>query len=128
MRHDLLSDVLFVMNNAEKNGKKSCEVPASKLIKDVLEIIKNCGYIEGYEFIDDGRGGKFTIKLVGKINSSRAIRPRFSVKKGGYEKFEKKYLPAKDFGILIISTSQGVMSQRDAVKKGLGGKLIAYVY
>ena len=57
-----------------------------------------------------------------------AIKPNFSVKKDGFEKFEKRYLPAKDFGVLIVSTSQGIMTHVEAKEKKLGGKLIAYVY
>ena len=128
MRHDILSDVLYVLNNAEKIGRRSCIVPASSLIKNVLEVVKASGYIGGYEFVDDRKGGKFNVSLIGKINTSRAIRPRFSVSKNDYEKWEARYLPAKNFGILIVSTSKGVMNQNDANKKGLGGQLIAYVY
>ncbi|MEM7819834.1 MAG: 30S ribosomal protein S8 [Candidatus Aenigmatarchaeota archaeon] len=128
MRHDLLSDVLYVINNAEKLGRKSCIVPASKLIKNVLKVMQKSGYIGSFEFIDDGKSGKLQIELIGRINKTRAIRPRFSVKKDEYEKWESRYLPAKDFGILIVSTSKGIMTQKDAIEKGLGGKLLCYVY
>ena len=128
MRHDLLSDVLYVMNNAEKIGRRTCDVPASSLIKNVLEVIKKAGYIGGYKLIDDKKGGTMQVQLIGKINRSRAIRPRFSVQKDEYEKWESRYLPAKSFGILIISTSKGVMNQNEAMEKGLGGQLIGYVY
>ncbi|MFH0832670.1 MAG: 30S ribosomal protein S8 [Candidatus Aenigmatarchaeota archaeon] len=128
MRHDLLSDVLFVMNNAEDNGKTDCTVPASKLIKNVLDVIQKHGYIKGYELLGEGKHMKCIVKMSGNINKVRAIRPRLSVKKDGYERIEKRYLPAKDFGILVISTSKGTMSQKEAITMGLGGKIIAYVY
>jgi small subunit ribosomal protein S8 len=128
MRHDILSDVLFVLNNADKIGRRSCIVPASSMIKNVLDVIKNEGYIGGYEFVDDGKSGSFSVQLIGNINKTRSIRPRFSLKKGEYEKWEARYLPAKGFGILIVSTSKGIMSQKDAMKKGLGGQLIGYIY
>lgn len=127
MRHDLLSDVLFVLNNAESIGKISCEVPASNMVKNVLSVMKRAGYIGSFKLIES-RGGKFNVELVGKINRSMVIRPRFSVKKNEYEKWEKRFLPAKDFGILIVSTPKGVMDQREAIKKGLGGRLLAFVY
>lgn len=128
MRQDLLGDVLFVLNNAEKTGKRSCVVPASKLIKNVLLVIQKEGYIGSFEFVDDGKGGKFQAEMIGRINKSRLIKPRFAVKKNGYEKWEKRYLPARGFGLLIVSTYRGVMSQKDAVAQGLGGKLVAYIY
>lgn len=128
MRHDTLSDVLHIINNAEKVGKRSCQVPASNLVKDVLQVIQKTGFIGDFEFIDDGKSGKFAVSLIGKINKVRSIRPRFSVKSNGFEKWERRYLPASDFGVLIVSAPEGVMSQKDAVEKKAGGKLLAYVY
>ncbi|MBI2232709.1 MAG: 30S ribosomal protein S8 [Candidatus Aenigmarchaeota archaeon] len=128
MRHDLLVDVLHVISNAEKTGKRACVVPASSLVKDVLKVLQKELYIGKFEFIDDGKSGRLEIQLVGKINKSRAVKPRLPVKRNEYEKWETRYLPAKDFGLLIISTSKGVMTQKEAVKAGLGGRLLAYVY
>jgi len=128
MRHDLLSDVMYVMNNAENVGKGSCVVPAARLMKDVLMVMQKSGYIGNFEFIDDGKSGFFQIQLIGRVNKSRAIKPRFAVKKNEYEKWEERYLPATDFGILIVSTPKGVMSQKEAIEKGLGGRLLCYVY
>lgn len=128
MRHDMLADVLYVINNAEKNGKKYCMVPASSMVKDILTVVQKAGYIGKFEFIDDGKSGKFSVELAGKINKSRAIRPRFAVKKNEYEKWETRYLPAKDFGLLIVSTPKGIMSQKEAEQHGLGGRLVGYVY
>src|SRR3989344_5023595 len=115
MRHDLLSDVLYVMNNAEKIGRNTCTVPASKLVKNVLKVLQKEKYIGNFEFVDDGKSGHFTIELIGRINSSRAIKPRFFVKKDG-------------FGMLIVSTSKGIMGQTEAAGMGIGGRLIGYVY
>ena len=128
MKQDALSDVMYVMNNAETIGKGSCSVPASTLIKDVLMVMQKSGYIGSFEFQDDSKSGSFLVELVGNINKSRIIKPRFNVKKGDYRKWEKRYLPAIDFGILIVSTPKGVMSQRKATEMGLGGRLLGYVY
>jgi small subunit ribosomal protein S8 len=128
MRHDLLSDVLYVINNAEKVGRRFCLVPASSLVKNVLMVIQKAGYIGDFEFIDDGKSGQFRIDLIGRINKSRAIRPRFAVKSDQFEKWESRYLPAKGFGMLILSTPKGVMSQKEATEKQTGGRLLAYVY
>lgn len=128
MRHDILVDVLYSLNNAEKSGKRSCVVPASDTVKNVLLVMQKAGYIGGFEFIDDGKSGTFSVSLAGKINKSRAVRPRFAVKKNEYEKWEIRFLPAKDFGMLIVSTPRGVMSQKEAQKKGLGGRIVGYIY
>ena len=68
------------------------------------------------------------ITLLGALNKCAVVKPRFSVQKDEYEKFEKRYLPAKDVGVIVVSTSQGMMTHYDAKKKGLGGSLIAYFY
>ncbi len=129
MSVDTLSNAMSTIKNAERMGKKKCEIrPASKLIGNVLRVLKEHGYIKEFEYIEDYRGGKFIVELSGRINDCNAIRPRFSVKKTEYEKFEKRFLPARDFGILIVSTTKGVMSQKEAIEKGLGGVLLAYVY
>ncbi|MBI4170921.1 MAG: 30S ribosomal protein S8 [Candidatus Aenigmarchaeota archaeon] len=128
MRHDLLADTLYVINNAEKIGRRMCIVPASSLIKEVLTVIQKAGYIGDFEFLDDSKSGHFKIDLVGRINKSRAIKPRFAVKKDGFEKWENRHLPAKGFGILVVSTPKGVMSQKEAIEQKIGGRLLAYVY
>ncbi|MCS7122142.1 MAG: 30S ribosomal protein S8 [Archaeoglobaceae archaeon] len=129
MSVDTLTNAMTTIKNAEMVGKKECEIkPASKLIGNVLKVMKDCGYIEEFKFLNDPRGGKFIVKLRGKINDCGSIKPRFPVKVTEYEKFEKRYLPAREFGILIVSTTKGVMSQREAIQKRLGGVLLAYVY
>ena len=126
---DPLANALNHLSNCERVGKKVAYIKqASKLIGRVLKVMQDYGYIGEFEFIEDGRAGIFKVELIGKINKCGAIKPRFPVKKLGYEKFEKRYLPARDFGILIVSTTQGVMSHEEAKKRGLGGRLLAYVY
>jgi len=115
--------------NAEKIGKSDCIVqPFSKALKDLLTLMNEKGYLGSFEVIDDGRGKLIKINLIGKVNKCGVVKPRFSVKKDEYEKFEKRYLPAKGFGLLIVSTSKGIMTHDEAKEKKVGGKLIAYVY
>ena len=128
MMHNPLADAISVIKNAEKIGKRECTViHASNMLKDVLETMKASGYIESFEKADDGKGGQFKITLAGKINDCNIITPRHSVKKDGYELWEKRFLPAAGVGVLIVSTSQGIKAHKD-VKDKLGGSLIAYVY
>jgi len=65
---------------------------------------------------------------LGRINDCGVIKPRFPVKKNEFEKWEKRYLPSPDVGLLVISTSKGVMTHREAKELGIGGVLLAYVY
>lgn len=126
---DILAETLLQMKNAERIGRDECTVKkVSNLIKEVLNVMRKEGYIGEYELIDNGRGGLLKIQLLGKINKTGAIKPRFSVTKDGFEKFEKRYLPAKDFGLLILSTVKGVMTHYQAKKLNIGGQLLAYVY
>ncbi len=129
MKYDPLNDALSVINNAETNGKLECEVsPASKLIGRVLRVMQENGYLERFEFVDNGKGGKYKISLKGNINECKVIKPRWSVKGTGIEEYESRYLPAQDFGVLILTTNKGVLSHSEAKEKGVGGKLLAYVY
>ena len=126
---DPLSDALSNLKNNEFAGNLECIVkPASKLIGAVLNVMQRYGYIGEFEFIDDGKSGKFKVKLVGKINRCGVIRPRYSVGKEDILEFEKRFLPAMDIGILIMTTSKGVMSHVEAREKGIGGKLLAFIY
>ncbi|HIG98064.1 TPA: 30S ribosomal protein S8 [Candidatus Woesearchaeota archaeon] len=129
MLNDPLANVLSVVNNAEAKGFKECSIkPSSSLIRAVLDILGSHGYIGTYVVSEDGRGGLLQITLIGAINRCGAIKPRFSTGVESYEKFEKKFLPAKDFGVLIVSTQKGVMTHTEAKAKGLGGRLLAYCY
>lgn len=126
---DPLADALSAIKNSEIVGHRYCVVaPASKLIGRVLRVMQGEGYIGEFEFIDDGKAGKFRVELQGKINDCGVIKPPFSVKKDEFEKWEKRYLPARGFGILIITTPKSVMSHREAIEKGLGGRLLAFTY
>lgn len=128
MRQDTLADTLSSIKNAERVGKKECVTPASNLVREVLRVMQEHGYIGIFEFIDDGRSGKFSIKLKGVINDVNVIKPRYSVEVDEFEKYEKRFLPAKGFGILIVSTSKGIMSHEQAKKQHVGGKLLCYIY
>ena len=127
MRHDTIADGLVAMKNAEDAGKQEVEIAHSKLMMSILELLKSVGYIKDYE--ERGRAKKtILVKLAGRLNNCKAIRPRFVVKKDEYGKWEKRYLPGQNLGILIISTSKGLMTHYEARKNGIGGRLIAFVY
>ena len=126
---DTISNMMSAIKNAEMVRKKEVIVkPASKLAGEVLRIMQREGYVGEIEYIDDGRGGKFRVQLLGRINSCGAIKPRFPVKKTEILDYAKQYLPSRDVGILIISTSKGLKTHVECMKEGIGGVLIAYVY
>jgi small subunit ribosomal protein S8 len=126
---DPLADAVTSLMNNELRNKRECLITrASKLIGSVLKVMQKNGYIGEYEFIDDGRSGKFHVQLLGRINKCGVVKPRHSVKVGELEFFEKRYLPSRDIGFLIISTPKGVISNRDAKEMNTGGKLLAYIY
>ncbi len=127
--NDPLSNVLSHLYNCEKISRPECIVkPVSKLIVNVLNIIKNEKYIGDFNIINNGRGGLIKINLLGNINRCGTIKPRYSYILSELEKFEKRFLLSKDFGFLIVSTSKGLMTHIQAKEKKLGGRLIAYVY
>ena len=124
-----LSNALNGLNNAEAAGKLSHTIePASNEIQAVLDVLDERGYIAGYETIDDGKAGKFVVELKGSINECGPVEPRYSATADGFERWEKRYLPARDFGALIVTTSRGVMSHYEARSERVGGQLIGYVY
>jgi len=129
MLNDPLANVLSGILNGEKTGKQKYSIrPVSKVIKDVLRVMNENMYIGEYKEATDARGGVVKVNLVGNINKCGAIKPRYAVKIKEIEKFEKRYLPAKDFGILILTTPKGIISHREAKEKKVGGRLLAYCY
>jgi len=129
MLNDPLANALSLMKNAELKGKGMCNIqPSSKLIGGVLNLLKEKGYIAEFDYIDDGKAGVFQVKLKGNINNCGVIKPRYPIKREELDKWESRYLPAQDFGLLILTTTKGIVSHNEAKKNGIGGKLLAYVY
>jgi small subunit ribosomal protein S8 len=126
---DTLANGLTTIINNEMRNKRECIIsPSSKLLGRVLRVMQLNGYIGEFEFIDDGRSGKFKIQLLGRINRCGAIRPRFPVKVDEIEQWEKKFLPSREVGVLVVSTPRGIISHREAKEKQIGGRLLAFVY
>jgi small subunit ribosomal protein S8 len=129
MQHDPLNDAMSSIRNAEKVGKQECTiVPSSKLVGRVLKVMVDNHYIKEFEFVEDNKAGKYKVKLNGHINECGVVRPRYSIKVADMEKFESRYLPAQDFGVLILTTTKGIISHVQAKELGVGGKLLAFVY
>jgi len=129
MLNDPLAAALTKILNAERVGKKEVVVrPASKMIKKILTIMNEHSFIGSFEEVTNDKGSFLKVNLLGNINKCGVIKPRFSAKYTQFEKWEKRYLPAKDFGLILVSTSQGILNHVQAKEKSVGGKLLAYCY
>ena len=128
---DPIADMLTRIRNANSVGHESVEIPASKMKKAIAQILLDEGYIENFEVIDDGVQGTIKVTLKYGANKERVISGIKKISKPGL----KVYAKASDvprvlggLGIAIISTSKGVISDKEARKLGIGGEVICYVW
>jgi small subunit ribosomal protein S8 len=128
MLQDTLADALSVIKNAERIGRRTCVTRASKEVKAVLKVLQDNNYIGAFEFVDDGRGGKFNVGLKGKIIDTNVIKPRFSMALDEFVKWEKRFLPARNIGLLVLTTPKGIIDHKKARELHVGGKLVCFVY
>jgi small subunit ribosomal protein S8 len=127
--NDPLANVFSNILNCEKIGRHELTIaPGSNFIKEVMDLMQKNRYVGDCVEVEVPGGKALNIHLLGAINKCGVIKPRYAVKIGNYTKYEKRYLPAKDFGVLIVSTSKGLMSHKEAKEKKLGGRLIGYCY
>ncbi len=124
MSQDIVSDALNQIMNAKRAGKDSVTIKKySKVLINLLELVKKAGYLD-YK-IDDC---KLKINIKGNLNEFRAIKPRYNVSTKRINKYVRRFLPARDFGNIIISTNRGLMFHKNAEDKNIGGCLIAYIF
>ena len=127
---DPIADMLTRIRNANQAKHESVEMPASRLKLEILEVLKNEGYISEYEKVEDGKQG--VIKVTLKYNNKeRVIKGLKKISKPGLRVYVKSSeLPKvlNGLGIAVISTSNGIMTDREARQKKLGGEVIAFVW
>jgi len=128
MAVDHLSNALNSIKVHEMVGKRECKIPASKMIENIMNIFVKYGYVKSYEKMKAENSEYLVVKLDGRINNCGTIKPRTPVKKGEWPKTEQKVIPAIGIGLLIVSTPKGIITNREAQKSRIGGRLIAYVY
>ena len=127
--NDPLANALSKILNSERQGKPTCVLfPASGMIKNVLGVLQDHHYLGAYQETNDSKANYVDVALIGRINKCGSVKPRFAVKANEYAKFEKRYLLAKGFGILIVSTPKGIMTHTQAKEQHVGGRLLAYCY
>jgi ribosomal protein S8 len=127
----LANALTTIYNNEVRRNKQAIIMPASKLIVNVLRVMQREGYIGEFELIDDGRSGKIVVQLLGRINKCGPISPRFPLTYKellSMPQYIRRYLPSKEIGFIILSTSKGVMTHKDAIKEKIGGVALGYVY
>lgn len=125
--NDPIADALSKINNAVKALNRDVTVKRSKFMLAVLEVMKANNYVGSFGIMEESPH-EIKINLLGTINKCLAIKPRYPVKIEDLEKEEKRFLPAKDFGVLIISTNKGLLTQKEAKEQNVGGTLVAYCY
>ena len=125
MAQDIISDALNQIMNAKKAKKEEILVEHSSVfLLQILEIAKENEYLD-YEI--DKKNNKLKISIK-NLMECKTIKPRYYVKKDEIEKYLRRYLPARGFGIVLVSTSQGLMTHTQAQEKQIGGSLVAYFY
>ena len=127
---DVIADMLTRIRNANDAKHETVDIPASNMKKAIAEILVNEGYIKGYQVIEDGKQGviRVTLKYVGKQKVIHGLR---RVSKPGlriYSNCEDMPRVMNGLGIAIVSTSKGIMTDKQARKENVGGEVLAFVW
>lgn len=132
MFSDPIADYLTRIRNAAMAGKRVVEIPGSNLKRDITRILFDKGYILSYKFEDDSKQGVIKIALKYDRNSKKSvIRELKRVSSPGLRKYASaENLPRvlNGLGIAILSTSKGVMTDKEARKENVGGEVICYIH
>ena len=128
---DPIADMLTRIRNANQLKYKEVLVPTSKLKVEIANILKNEGYINGYKLVSTENGSMMNIELKYGAKKERVITGLKRISKPGLRVYAKKEeIPTvlNGLGIAIISTSKGIMTDKDARKQNLGGEVLAYIW
>jgi len=128
---DPIADFLTRIRNANTIYREKVEIPASKMKRSLAEILKQEGYIRDFEWVDDGKQGIIRVYLKYGQNKNRVITGTKRISRPGLRVYAgKDEVPRVlgGLGIAILSTSKGIMTDRQARKEGLGGEVVCYVW
>ena len=131
MNTDPIADMLTRIRNANTVGHETVEIPASKMKKAIAEILKEEGYITDFDVIEDDKQGMIKVTMKYGSNKERVISGIKKISKPGLKVYAKANEVPKvlgGLGIAIISTSKGIVSDKEARKLGVGGEVICYVW
>ena len=127
---DVIADMLTRIRNASNAKHETVDIPASNMKKAIAEILVNEGYVKGYQIVEDGKQGviRVTLKYIGKQKVIHGLR---RVSKPGlriYSNCEDMPKVMNGLGIAIVSTSKGIMTDKQARKENVGGEVLAFVW
>lgn len=128
---DPIADMLTRIRNANQMKHEFVIIPASKIKLEILNVIKNEGYIKDIEFVEDGKQGTIKVALKYTDKKERVIKGITRISKPGLRVYAKSTEMPKvlnGLGIAVVSTSNGVMTDREARQKHFGGEVIAYIW
>ncbi|MBI2045027.1 30S ribosomal protein S8 [Candidatus Pacearchaeota archaeon] len=126
MSHDVVADGLNVIKNAKMAGKEIVKIKTiSNLLIEVLKIMKQKEAIKKYKI--DAKEKSVEVHI-GNLYECKAIKPRFTIKRGQIDRYRRRYLPSRQIGTIVISTNKGLMTHDEAEEEQSGGCLIAYFY
>jgi len=128
---DPIADMLTRIRNANKMRHEKVEMPASRLKSDVLAVLKKEGFIVDYQMVKDGVQGKIVVALKYTSTKERVIKGLKRISKPGlrvYASVENLPKVLNGLGIAVISTSRGIMTDREARLAQVGGEVLAYVW
>ncbi len=128
---DPIADMLTRIRNANTVGHSEVEIPASKMKKAIASILEEEGYINGFEVLEDSKQGIIKVQMKYGADKEKVISGIKKISKPGLKVYAKANQIPKvlgGLGIAIISTSKGVVSDKEARKLGVGGEVICYVW
>lgn len=128
---DPIADMLTRIRNANTVGHETVEIPASKMKKAIAKILKEEGYIADFEMIEDDKQGMIKVTMKYGANKEKVISGIKKISKPGLKVYAKAGEVPKvlgGLGIAIVSTSKGIVSDKEARKLGVGGEVICYVW
>jgi small subunit ribosomal protein S8 len=127
---DPIADMLTRIRNANRVGRKFVLIPRSKICTGIAQVLQDEGYIDGYDQVDDGKQGHIRVKLKYAINGDKVIHTIDRDSKPGrrvYRGVDELPTVLNGLGIVVVSTSKGVMSDRRAREQNVGGELLCTV-
>lgn len=128
---DPIADMLTRIRNANIVGHDTVDIPASNMKKSIAEILYKEGYIRGYNVIEDGKQGIIRVQMKYAAERQKVISGLKRISKPGLKVYAKRHEVPRvlgGLGIAIISTSSGIITDKDARKIGVGGEVICYVW
>ena len=128
---DPIADMLTRVRNAQSAGKDTVSMPTSKKLVEIVRIMEQEGYIQRFDVIDGEPRGTLEITLKYGPKKAKTIRGIKRISKPGLRRYAKSDalpMPLGGLGIAIISTSSGLLTQKECLDRGIGGEIVAFVW